>query len=205
MSDKKEHWSKNPWIVGIVLLIFTPPLSGLWDVIKGIPYWTTLTIIWNWFVNCELKLWWVLVYFLLLGVVKAVKDEIKKNSYSKPINSIVPKYLRFTAVKYGNYRWRWEYIKDDLTKLIEIDNLFPVCNQKDCENNPLSFVSPMDLETRKYYNGRRICSKCGTNHYVDKSEFEMMQYISEKIQNNSFIITTDEVPEFVKQNLLTLD
>ncbi|MDQ8054048.1 MAG: hypothetical protein REI78_13520 [Pedobacter sp.] len=196
MSDKKEHWIKNPWIVGVVLLVFTPPLSGIWDFIKGIPYWTTLTTIWNWFVNCELKLWWILVYFFCMGLISAIKAEIQKKRY-------IPRtYLRFTALKYGNFKWKWTWAQDNLTKDIDISNLTPVCPNSDCNNNSIYESRTASKKDGRFtsYVKYHTCSICNKEFVVDGHDSMIRNIIEDRIRANTFVETTNELPEFARKS-----
>lgn len=198
MPSEKEHWIKNPWVVGSVLILLTPPITGLWDFIKGIPFFTTVSLLWHWFVSFELKLWWICVYILFLGLISAIKEEIRKNkNFVKP-QHILRTYLRFTAVKYGNFKWRWTWRQDVLTKDIEISNLLPVCPAPACNNNPLHYSR---TDTRRegsstvntpYYK----CSTCNAEYLVEKQPRDVEYYITQLIERDSFKETTKELPEF---------
>lgn len=200
MENTKEHWIKNPWVVGLILLFLTTPITALWDIVKGLPYLTTATNIWEWFSNYSLKLWWIVVYILFTSTVKAILIEIKNNNLKKGLVNIPRTYLRFTAVKYGNYKWKWEWIQDELTKDIDIANLSAVCPDNTCKNDVL-FLNRTETNKQHGVTVSTSFYKCNTclKEYVLDGDIHMIKsYIFNKIRDDSFIETNHKLPDFVK-------
>lgn len=198
MSSEKEHWIKNPWVVGLVLIFLTPPITALWDIVKGLPYYTTTVKIWQWLIGFEIKLWWLVLYILIMGLIRAIRDELKKKNYTQSHPYIPRTYLRFTAVKYGNFKWKWTWHQDILTKDIEISKLLPVCPVPACNNNALHYER---TDTNK--EGRSSisipyhrCSICNAEYLIEKQVGEVEFYIKQLIDRDSFKETTEELPEF---------
>lgn len=204
MSDKNEHWIKNPWVVGIALLILTPPFSGVWDWIRGIPFLTTLTLIWDWFVNCKLKLWWILLYIIITSLISTIRLHYKNQKLSHKAKNHIPRtYLRFTAIKFGNYNWRWEWVQDTLTKDIDLANLAPVCPTASCDNNALS-ISRKEIKKERGFSTEAIihrCDCCDKEYRVGIWDQNVLEEIRKRIREDTFLETTTDLPYFIRKNM----
>jgi hypothetical protein len=97
--------------------------AGIYDLIKSYPLMTTIKdiLIWIWenIINADIKLWIVLLLFLLMYTVSRIIRSLNKNSHTQP------EYLGYKTDQFDGYTWKWDY--NYQSGAYNINNLIPLC------------------------------------------------------------------------------
>lgn len=157
LKDLIKRFMKNPWVIsigsGLVILIATIII----DAVTAKQVFSTIcqiiTVIWNGmlaFLNCEIKVWWLLISFILLFLVLIVV--LRRKKFPEHSNELI----KYNEDYILGFKWRWTWEKDIYGEYY-IYNLHPVC--KNCN-------TPLVVDDTKCYTPRLKCLRC--NQTVNK-------------------------------------
>lgn len=175
----KSDWKHSPWTVTIVgtFLGFVLPLAT--DYIKGIPVFSTIrsigSFLWRntiWLLNLDLKLWWVLVAFVLSKTIVYVIRKIARNG------ATLPSFIGYKEDALKAWKWSWNYKFSRQSKQWEIVDLIPYCPR----------CSTQLLENRNalyfWYSCPRCAFQATNSSYSYNNEFESPDDILALIVDN---------------------
>ncbi|MBK5719936.1 hypothetical protein JGH11_03535 [Dysgonomonas sp. Marseille-P4677] len=153
---------ENKIVTLIVLPVITLVIGSLiYDWVKEVPLFTLIAdvvkTIWYgliWFLNIELRLWWVIIFLMMLSfiiylIIKMGKTDMKnafpyRNYTSDMINGIY-------------WTWKWNLTPDEVT----LTNLKANCPR---DKTPL-------IEANLYARHSHECPRCGSLYYdVDSNK-----------------------------------
>jgi hypothetical protein len=105
--------------------------AGIYDLIKSYPLMTTIKdiLIWIWenVINADIKLWIVMLLFLLIYFVNKTIRSLKKNSI------VQPEYLGYKTDKFDGVYWKWDYSYNHESgnyTIINLSSLCPKCSTR---------------------------------------------------------------------------
>jgi hypothetical protein len=123
-------------------IIFAPIATGiastlLADYFKEKPLLTTITNALKYmgslivsFLTADLKVWWVLITFVVYLIAYLVKRTFNTNNSAKePKNK--PDYLKYRSEKFAYLLWRWDWKWNSSKKMYEIVNFDSHCPKCD--------------------------------------------------------------------------
>ena len=168
-KKKAKSFFMNPWTIGIGTTSFGVLLTIIRDWITANKLFATLSHMFStirsaaaYFLNIELKVWWLLVGLIFLITIVYVWLRIveKKHPFPK-----APKYLEYTKDTLLGFDWEWEW--REYSNKYCIVNLHPVCPE--C-NTPI-------VSEHHGYGEWFICLRCGyhtTKSLPDTAHVEML-------------------------------
>ena len=135
---------KNAVLGGIIGII----LTAIWDFIKQVPIFSTLSKLPNWFwsiLNYKIAVWIFIVFIMLWNFIKIIiqrksSKEVQNNSFD---------FLNYTEDEIDGNKWRWNWKKHYTGKYV-IENLSVLC--PNC-NTPMKF---------DYYLSTATCPRCNS-------------------------------------------
>ena len=175
MREKIKRFSKSPWTLALMPVLFGTMLTAIYDAIKDKPIlstlWGWIKTIWGWivaFLNFELKVWWVLIG---ISVIIAVLIIISKLSNEK--ENTLPSFTSYKEDIFGEWKWSWDWHLNSYDKKWHVDNLRAHCPKCDTpmfhDNSDIRFQCPRcGFETN-----------WGSNH---KNRFEVEAIIIDNLE-----------------------
>lgn len=144
MGDKKKF-------TAIAIGVFTSVLgSVVWDGVKGIPILSTLNYFFDgviWFLNIDLKVWWILVSIIVLVIIFFAF--VHYSSKEEPKSSLPFLSYKKDKIKGIDWQWHWGLSNGKW----DIKDLTSVCPY---DKTPLYI-------TRDYsYQNHGECPRCST-------------------------------------------
>lgn len=139
--DKKKV-IKSPWTIGLSVAFFSFLLTVLYDNLKEKPILSTVVniiksikdFVWS-ILNNDLKLWWILIAFVLIILIKVL---IKNIFNSNSVEDAKPDFLNYKEGKLKKWKWSWDWKWNDLESTWHVLNLSAHCPKCDTPMTDLS-------------------------------------------------------------------
>ena len=145
MNKNKEHWIKSSWAISIGTAIFSLLLTIAYDYFKEKPVLSTIWAIIRWiknltwnFLNFDLKIWWIIVAFILLTFI------IKIINNSKIKETSTHKFHDYREGKFKKWRWTWSWRLNNIRKAWIISDMKAHC--PNCDTAMIDYSSTYYLE-----------------------------------------------------------
>jgi len=132
MKKKNGAWKKSPWTIGIGTAIFSFFLTLLYDLIKNKPILSSIWEILKWLgnviwhiLNFDIKVWWLLLFVVLIVFVILLYSKFEKNDTS------VQESNNYTEdrIKGMRWTWRWEFSASQKAWILsDLKSHCPECN-----------------------------------------------------------------------------
>ncbi|MEJ5962807.1 hypothetical protein [Pedobacter immunditicola] len=204
MVQRIKNFFSNGWVItigsGITVIYHTQILNFIYNLIGRTPiiineFWSGLQHLISSVLNFPIKLWWLIVAFLLIGLIRLLVNLSNNQPVERAVNSSSPgvtitqggipfeeyqrlksqqaldRKLKYVGDKFDGFVWKWDWIYNDLIEQYEVKNITPCCASVDCKNNGLTYV------TRNKIGEIFKCVKCGEAYNLKLTDLEVQKKV----------------------------